>query len=111
MKSKQPMPRVEEVMGSGVNPSPQELGEKSRPDLLQQRETLENSPLPRFSLLKKPCGNRLNTVFRRLRGMAPGEMVYTLSPPEESNTPQLLRRLEAISTELDPARRAKTTDS
>lgn len=35
----------------------------------------------------------------------------TISPPKENNTTRLLRRIEAISTELGPSRRAKTTDS
>ncbi len=41
---------------------------------------------------------------------ARGGMVCTLSPSKERNTTQLLRRPEAIGTELGPSRRAKTTD-
>jgi len=66
MKSKQPIPRTEEVMESRMNPNPQELGGKNRPSPLQQREILDNSPLPRCRLFWKALWERTEHCVQAL---------------------------------------------
>lgn len=74
VKSKQPMPRAEEVMEYRVNPSLQELGvlvEKSA-RLLETEGNAGQLPFDPVQPFERSCESKLNTVFKYLRGMTLG---------------------------------------